>query len=268
MMLEVLKALQKARDYVAAQPPLVAGEEGEGVDDNGKPKKFYYPHASALRALCEAAFKEACFLDATEDIKANGVLRVTFALYLMEGPTAGADYRLEMEWPIDVTRSMSRPHATVAALSHAWRHAMMQLLRVKTVPLHGVEPGETPWSPAEREQAAQLDALVGEAPPWAGMPPAAAMFVQQDAQWEAVGAVVDGEPPHDEDGVCLDAPAVETPDVTLYSLWLSLRDTPKAKRWTGLAHAFREFSGDDKAQRIEESPEFKQWLQVQVSEAA
>ena len=268
MMLEVLKALQKARDYVAAQPPLVKSEMGHAPPDKtNEARVFWYPAEAALRTLCDAAFKSAGIFDIGEDIRSNGVLKVTWCLYLLDGPEAGQPYRLEMEWPVDVSQAMTRPLASVWSLSHAWRHAMMNLLKIRAVDRDATEPGMTPWSRGEREQAAQLDALVGEGPPWA-TPPAPAMFVQQDAQWEVVGAVVDGEPPHDDDGVCLDAPAAETPDVTLYSLWLSLRDTPKAKRWTGLAHAFREFSGDDKAQRIEESPEFKQWLQVQVSEAA
>ena len=263
-MLEVLKALKRARDYVAGQPPLVKSEPGVlPADENGKVREFWYPPEPALRGLCDAAFKQAGILDIGEDIRSNGVLKVTWCLYLVEGPGAGEVYRLEMEWPVDVSRGMTRPHASVWSLSHCWRHAMMNLLKVRTVDRDGAEPGKTPWTPEEIERAQDkrdLDDLVGEGPAWADMPP---KIVTQDAQWQAVGAVVEG--PCD----VVEQPADLSEEPAFYVYWLSIRERPEVtRRWPGLMAAFKEFSGFEKAQRIEESTEFRQWLQAQLTEAA
>lgn len=261
-MLEVLKALKRARDYVADQPPLVKSKKGHAprADENGVIEEFWYPDEAELRALSDAALRQAGIFDIPEDVESNGngLIKVTWALHLLDQPDA-EPHRLKMAWPVDVG-NMTRPNAAVASLSHAWRHAMMLLLKVRVVDRDVVEPGTTPWTPDEREQAArtrELDEAVGEGPAWAA-PPAPAMLVQPDAQWRAVDAVVE--------------PAARQAEFSINEFYLWWTKTPAvAKRWPdGLLATYRAWSKNQKATHLDEAhaPEFAAFLYAQLDGVA
>lgn len=266
------KALCAARAQMSKMP-LPRSETG--YDDHGK--AFFYPSEQDLQAASDMVLDNAGLdLIPRGAAFAAAVLTTSWTLYHLD---SGEQLQIVVAWPVFEDRGhLTRAHASGGTWSHAWRHMVCKLLRVR-VESAPVDPRQLPLRPTRQDPlAGPVAAWMADAPaepaaaepatpiPWRAQQRLAEeaakrsrMTVTPDAQWSSVGAVVEPAPP-------MQPPTAPPFEAEVLTVWADLCDAFRGagvpKRWDSCLAAWKEFAGEDHEHDVlaPNDSAFKRWM--------
>lgn len=209
-------------------------------------REFRYPSLEDLRAAVDLVFEKHELEEVLREMVVNGsTIALTWTLHHIP---SGQTLPLAVTWPLFEINGpdggrlyIGRAHASGATVTHAWRHLMMQLLKVKTQ--DGPAPEVTPPTPGGYPTPAELDHSVGREPAWSKTRPSPP--VGPDAQWAAVDAVIEPDPAYDAE--------------SNYDLWAKVC-AAGVKPAKNVLEAWHTFSGRPHDVLVPEDPAFKRHL--------